>query len=176
VRSTVFVLVSAAVLALAGAATGASTYASRDLPRIVDPKPVVRGWSFEKGDSYIFPIPAHDPAFTPREWLGEAPTAAQKALSTKLAKAGFVIGRHLKWDPRGGPGSLYAAVVFAFLFRDAKGAGTGFRALQPAKGNLQAKGLGDQSWGLRDARTERNYLLGGRPLLGRQPNGQRTPD
>jgi hypothetical protein len=136
---------------------GSSSYSSRDLAAIVDPKPTLSNWSFEEGDPYLYPIPAHPPAFTLREWLGESPTKARKAFANKLKKGGFRVGRHTVWDGDNGqdPGGSDAdAVVFAFLFRDATGAGVGFQALRAgAKGftrSLPTKGLGEESLGQYD--------------------------
>lgn len=142
-----------ATLALASASLGATepTYSTRDLQRIVDPKPVITGWSkFEEADSYIFPTPKQAPAFTLHEWLGESPSSGQKTLAAKLAKAGFVIGRHRVWGGRNMKpqhGAPADAVVFGFLFRDASGARAGFRAFPRPPSALQAKELGPDAWG-----------------------------
>jgi hypothetical protein len=131
--------------------TAEAPYSARDLPRIVDPKPIVQGWSFEKGDPYIFPIPAHDPAFTLSELLGESPTGGQIATANKLRKAGFLIGRHEVWNSKNRrprrPVSA-DAVVFAYLFRGASGARTGYRALRPDAPLI--RGLGEEAVGLSD--------------------------
>lgn len=132
---------------------------TRDLPAILDAKPVVPEWTFTPGDSYIYSL-AHPPAFTLRELfrLGDSPTKAQKAFADKLKRAGFLIGRHKTWGGEGPPYNKYSnvdavAVFFAFLFRDASGAGRGIRLLRttlvPVTGSrvLPAKGLGQDSSG-----------------------------
>ena len=149
-------IVAAAVSAGATAAhRTARTIKPADLPAILDPKPKVPKWTFELGDSYIFPIPAHDPAFTLHEWLGEKPRSDRRALAAKLQRDGFVIGRHRRW---GGETKVQQpsfvqrlgadAVFFAFLFRDAAGAHAGFQALLPtvaAPKKLSVTGLGDDA-------------------------------
>jgi hypothetical protein len=136
-------------LALAAAGTArqsqGSPYSARDLPRIVDAKPVVPSWSFTTGDPYIYPIPKHAPAFTLEEWFGESPTPEQEALAAKLTKAGFLIGRHRRWAGENKQRRSGAdAAVFALLFRDASGAHVGVRALH--EGLKRTKWLGDESW------------------------------
>jgi hypothetical protein len=142
--------------AASGAASTAHVYSARDLPRIVDPKPALPGWSFEEGDPYIYPVPAHAPAFTLREWLGASPSKAHKTLSDKLKRAGFLIGRHKTWSGEHTAGRRQPAdaVVFAFLFRRVSGARTGYSALRGVPGNqapgakvLGTKGLGEQARG-----------------------------
>ena len=155
---TIIVIVAAAALALTPPGyprdTRGPAYTSHDLARIVDSPPVLPGWSpFEEADPYLFPIPAHAPAFTLREFLGESPSKTQRILADKLRKAGFLIGRHRVWDGEHTPAPRQPAqgVVFAFLFRTVSGAGAGFRALRPGgrvKGSLPAAGLGSESWGL----------------------------
>ena len=154
-RVALIVLIAFVVAAPASAEhrTGVA-YSARDLPRILDPAPAVPGWAFGEGDPYIFPIPRHAPAFTLREWNGESPTGEQKALATKLAKAGFVIGRHKVWEadsPQSSGSYDAAAVVFAFLFRTVPGARVGFRSLSSPKTQgltrLSTRGLGEQALG-----------------------------
>ena len=114
------------------------SYSRADLPAILDAAPVVRGWSFTAGDSYIYPI-AHPPAFTLSEFLrlGDSPTKAERTLGNGRKKAGFVIGRHRTWGGEGPACNTYSnvgavAVFFAFLFRDASGASRGARLLRPS--------------------------------------------
>jgi hypothetical protein len=144
------VAVSFAIIAAtsSGGTSSGRTYSPRDLPAIVDSKPTLPKWSFEQGDPYIFPIPAHAPAFTLAEFLGESPTKAQKALAVKLRKASFQIGRHNVWIGSNEKIRGHAsAVVYAFLFRTTSGARAGFRALRLA-GGAPAKGLGQESLAL----------------------------
>jgi hypothetical protein len=132
-------------------------YLPRDLPRIVDPKPVFPPRSFTQVDPWLYPVPKHDPAFTLSEWLGEDPLPAQKALAAELRKDGFQIGRHKVWD-----GLWYAHpsavndVIFAFLFRNADGAHAALLTLEAVektrlnfyaqRRNLPASGLGEESF------------------------------
>jgi hypothetical protein len=156
VRRVVLIVLIAFVVAAPASAERRSgaVYSARDLPRILDPAPTIPGWAFEEGDPYIYPIPRHAPAFTLREWNGESPTGAQKALAAKLTKAGFVIGRHKVWEadsPQSRGSYDAAAVVFAFLFRTVPGARVGFRTLLPPNTQgvtrLSTRGLGEQALG-----------------------------
>ena len=132
-------------LATAVAAAG-STYSARQLPVIVDSKPALSGWSFAAGKPYLYPAPRHAPAFTLNEFIGASPNSGDKTFAAKLARAGFVVGRHRVWDALGTrqPAKL---VVFAFLFRTAAGAAKGVRVL-PANAGTQVTGLGDEAWRL----------------------------
>ena len=148
------------------------TLAARDLPRVLDSQPRLPkakcvaepqkacSWSVEQRDPYLYPIPAHAPAFTLAELFGGSPTRDDLVLVGKLKRAGFQIGRHLAWrfdsdDPRL-RGAHGEAVVFAFLFRAVSGARAGFRALVPGYAprgvkRLPSQGLGEESRGSYDA-------------------------
>lgn len=129
---------------------GGRAYSAGELPGIVDPGPSLPPWTFKQGDPYFFPIPAHAPAFTLKDYLGDSPTSGDRMNAKRLKRAGFQIGRHLRWDKINAPANLYAAVVFAFLFRKPAGARAGFRVLTgfAPHGNVPAKGLGQQSMGV----------------------------
>jgi hypothetical protein len=134
VRLLAILLLSAGGLALTGAGHARTPtrhlYTARELSGIVDPKPTLPKWSFAKGDPYLYPTPAHAPAFTLREFFGESPTNAARAHANKLRKAGFQIGRHMVWNGRNTQARRSAdATVFAFLFRTASGARVAFSLL-----------------------------------------------
>jgi hypothetical protein len=150
------VSLSAVLAAFALAASGGSrpSYPARSLPAIFDAKPKLAGWSLEQGDPYMFPIPAHAPAFTLKEFVGESP--ARRAIGDRLRKAGFVIGRHKRWGAENKKLNASADVVFfAFLFHAAPGARTAYRFFIPPKSSwepgtkaLPLPKLGDESSGL----------------------------
>lgn len=145
---TMLAVVAAGLVLTATGCGGNSSrlsYSARDLPGIVDAKPRLPKWPFS-------PFPAHDPAVTLREVLGDSPTSALRAFAAKLKKDGFVIGRELRWNgeqhqPAGGGAD---SDVVAYLFRTASGAGAFFRAVLPSlhrEGEkvISSKGLGDES-------------------------------
>ncbi|PWU25026.1 MAG: hypothetical protein C5B48_03405 [Candidatus Rokuibacteriota bacterium] len=151
-KCLVLAAIAHATVALEAHASPGPVYSRGDLARIVDPKPRLAGWSFERSDPYIYPIPAHDPAFTLREWLlANSPDKKQRALAAALAKAGFVVGRHLVWDGRHGRNSA-KVVVFAHLFRTAAGAQRGAKLLRIG-GATRLGGLGSDAWAATDGRT-----------------------
>jgi hypothetical protein len=151
------VSLSAVLAALALAASGSGTrsgmptYSARSLPAIFDAKPKLPGWSLEEGDSYIYPTPAHAPAFTLKEFV-----RGNRTIADRLRKAGFVIGRHKRWSAENKKLKGSADVVFfAFLFRGAPGARAAYRFLTPPKSSwepgtkaLSGPKLGDESVGL----------------------------
>jgi hypothetical protein len=158
VKTLTIVLALVAVIpAQAGAvAAGSSAYTAGELPPIVDPRPALSGWSFATGKPYLFPVPRHAPAFTLSEFIGASPTSGDKTFAARLAKAGFVIGRHRVWD---GLGSRRPAkvVVFAFLFRTTAGAAAGVRVILPPNAGAPVKRLGDEAWRL-DSHSGAVYL------------------
>jgi hypothetical protein len=141
------VAVALTASSLATAVPPGPVYSPAQLARIVDPKPTVAGWTFSRVDSYIYPIPAHDPAFTLQEWLlANKPTARQRAFATKFSKAGFVIGRQLAWKGDLGPGHKHPNfVVFAWLFRTVAGAQAASTSLR-SPGLTRTSGLGSDAW------------------------------
>jgi hypothetical protein len=145
---TILLVVAATIPAQAGVgAVEGSAYTTGQLPRIVDPRPALSGWSFAEGKPYLFPVPRRAPAFTLDEFIGASPTSGDKAFAAELARAGFVVGRHRVWDALGSrrPAKV---VVFAFLFRTAAGAADGVRViLAPIAGAPVAK-LGNEAWKL----------------------------
>jgi hypothetical protein len=130
-----------------GGAAAGPVYSAGQLARIVDPKPPLP-WGLERGQPYLFPVPAHDPAFTLKEWLGEKPPADKRAIAVKLQKAGFTDGRHLVWNGKNGAHPA-GAIVFAYRFRTVAGAEAGLRALRPSVAR-PSTGLGVPSWTLTD--------------------------
>ena len=145
---TIVLAASSAALAFAGGTAAAgSSYVRGDLPGIVDPKPAVPNWSFTEGHTYLLPTPVHAPAFTLSEFIGQSPTSGDRVFADKLARAGFVIGRHRVWNGQG-PRLPAKAVVFAFLFRTAPGAATGIRVIKPPGAGTRVEGLGDEAWKL----------------------------
>jgi hypothetical protein len=154
--SRIIEVVKAVTIFLAtAAAAAASTYSAGQLAVIADPKPALSGWSFAAGKPYLFPAPRHPPTFTLSEFIGASPNAGDKAFAAKLARAGFVVGRHRVWDALGSrqPAKL---VVFAFLFHTAAGAAKGVRIL-PANAGTPVMKLGDEAWRL-DSRSGAVYL------------------
>jgi hypothetical protein len=150
-------LITGGVLALAAGAAASNSsrpvYSTRDVAAIVDPRPTVAKWSsFKESVPYLFPVPAHAPAFTLDEYIGESPSTADKALADKLRKAGFQIGRHRVWKGRTIRARRTAdAFVFAFLFRTAAGANASFPLFRPSRKaggkTLPSNGLGEESVG-----------------------------
>src|SRR5262245_2020514 len=152
-------LLVAAGLALAATAGAehfrGGSYRPSDLPRIVDPKPVLPPRTFDRVDPWLWPVPKHDPAFTLLEWLGEDPTPQFKAVAAQLRRDGFQIGRHKVWHgyvPYHGATQV-EDVVFAFLFRDTAGAHAALGPLAALsrrftvaqRRTLPASGLGEES-------------------------------
>jgi hypothetical protein len=150
-------LIVSGVLALAAGAAASNSseaaYSTPDLAVIVDPRPTAAKWSsFKERGPYLFPVPAHAPAFTLEEYIGKSPSTADRALADKRRKAGFQIGRHRVWEGRNIQARRTAdAFVFAFLFRTAAGANTGFRLFRPSRQaggkTLASNSLGEESVG-----------------------------
>jgi hypothetical protein len=149
VKTLTIILALAVVMpAQAGAvAAESSAYTAGQLPGIVDPRPALSGWSFAEGKPYLFPVPRHTPAFTLSEFIGGSPTSGDKTFAARLAKAGFVVGRHRVWDGLGSRRPA-KAVVFAFLFRTAAGAAAGVRVILAPTAGTPVEGLGDEAWRL----------------------------
>jgi hypothetical protein len=149
VKTLTIAVVLAALLPVGARAIPAagSAYTAGQLPRIVDPRPALAGWSFAEGKPYLFPAPRHAPAFSLSEFIGGSPSSGDKAFAAKLAKAGFVVGRHRVWDGLGShqPAKL---VVFAFLFRTAPGAAEGVRVILAPIAGTSAQKLGNEAWRL----------------------------
>ena len=145
---TMLAVVAAGLVLTATGCGGNSSrlsYSARDLPGIVDAKPRLPKWPFS-------PFPAHDPAVTLREVLGDSPTSALRAFAAKLKNDGFVIGRQLRWNGEHNYGDGADSDVVAYLFRTASGAGAFFRTFLPLLHRVGAKvisskGLGDESAG-----------------------------
>ena len=144
---TIVLALAAMMPAQAGAVAAASSvYTAGQLPRIVDPRPALSGWSFAEGKPYLFPVPRHTPAFTLSEFIGASPTSGDKTFAARLARAGFVVGRHRVWNGLG-PRRPAKMVAFAFLFRTAAGAAAGVRViLAPIAGVAPAERLGNEAW------------------------------
>jgi hypothetical protein len=133
--------VALTTVSFAAAASPGPVYSRADLARIVDPKPRFAGWSFSR--SQYDP----DPAFTLRESLPSDPQPWQRALFTKLTKAGFLGGRSLIWH-RG----QVRFMGWANLFRNEAGAVVGARLLLPSFGPRAhaTSGFGSQAWAMSD--------------------------
>jgi hypothetical protein len=105
------------------AAASAPRYSTQDLAGIVDPRPQL-GWKVAPAQPYLYPRPAHPPAFTLKEWLGESPPASRREVARNFKAFGFIVGRHHVWKTRPG-GHPANVVVFAYLFHTAAGASAG---------------------------------------------------
>jgi hypothetical protein len=113
---------------------------------MIDPPPKLSGWSFKRGESLIFPVPAHDPMFTLQEWVGgqNLPEKDQRTMGAALRKAGFVVGRALTWKGKQGRNHSFAQII-AYLFRTAAGAQSALKWLHTPQQH-RTSGPGQGAW------------------------------